>query len=82
MLEMEFGGDPRAAEIAKERGCIATWGKGATGPRGWKNASCVHEQLSGVLMVWLVPTDTSHTLCILTMLDSRTRNESRNLQTT
>ena len=55
MLEFEFGGDTGAAEIAKERGCIATWGKGATGPRGWKDASCVHENLAGVLVVGALP---------------------------
>lgn len=51
MLELERSGNSRAAEMAKEQGCIAIWGKGATGPRGWKDVSCVHPTLSGVIMV-------------------------------
>ena len=50
MLEMS-GGDPRAAEMAKAEGRIATWGKGGTAPKGWKDAACVHQSLKGVSMV-------------------------------
>ncbi|SLM34132.1 poly-ribose polymerase [Lasallia pustulata] len=49
MLELS-GGDPSAGAMAKSQGCIATWGKGGTAPRGWKDAGCVREGLRGVLM--------------------------------
>ncbi len=50
MLELQ-GADSDAGEMAKSKGCIATWGQGTTGPQGWKDASCVHEELQGVKMV-------------------------------
>ena len=50
MQEMLWG-NSKAAETAKEKGCISTWGKGETAPRGWKDAKCVHEDLAGVMMV-------------------------------
>ena len=50
MLELEIGRQD-AAELAKQHGRIATWGKGATVPRGWKDAGCVHPDLKGVMMV-------------------------------
>lgn len=50
MLELEIG-RADAAELAKQHGRIATWGKGATVPRGWKDAGCVHPDLKGVMMV-------------------------------
>ena len=50
MLELQVGRSD-AAELAKQHGCIATWGKGATAPRGWKDASCVNADLKGVTMV-------------------------------
>ena len=43
--------DYNAGEEAKKRGCHATWGKGMTAPRGWKDASCVNKDLRGVIMV-------------------------------
>ncbi|MCJ1453687.1 hypothetical protein MMC28_004035 [Mycoblastus sanguinarius] len=49
MLELE-NGNSNAAAMAKAQGSIATWGKGATGPVGWKDASCVNENLAGVMM--------------------------------
>ena len=50
MFELETGRSD-AAELAKQRGCIATWGKGATVPMGWKDAGCVNADLAGVMMV-------------------------------
>lgn len=41
-----------APEEAKKRGCIATWGKGSTGPHSWKDAGDVHKDLRGVMMVY------------------------------
>ena len=41
-----------AAEMAQQHGCIATFGKGATVPMGWKDAGCVNANLAGVAMVW------------------------------
>mgnify|MGYP002621503482 FL=1 len=40
-----------AATTAKQKGMIATWGKGRTGPLKWKSAACVHPSLEGVMMV-------------------------------
>lgn len=51
MLELEIGRSD-AAELAKQHGCIATWGKGATVPMGWKDAGCVNADLKGVIMVY------------------------------
>jgi poly [ADP-ribose] polymerase 2/3/4 len=39
-----------AGEQAEENGCISTWGVGSTAPKGWKDASCVHPDLEGVIM--------------------------------
>ena len=50
MLELECGRSD-AAELAKQHGCIATWGRGATTPMGWKDAGCVNVDLAGVMMV-------------------------------
>ena len=41
----------QAGEEAKAKGCVATWGQGTTGPVGWKDAGCVHNNLKGILMV-------------------------------
>ncbi|KAL9133352.1 MAG: hypothetical protein Q9175_005473 [Cornicularia normoerica] len=49
MLELECGRSD-AAELAKQHGCIATWGRGATTPMGWKDAGCVNVDLAGVMM--------------------------------
>lgn len=40
-----------AASTAKAKGMHSTWGQGRTGPLKWKDASCVHPNLSGVSMV-------------------------------
>ena len=45
--------DYDAADKAKKAGCLATWGMGLTAPVGWKDASCVHKDLAGVIMVSL-----------------------------
>ena len=50
MLELEIGRSD-AAELAKQHGCIATWGRGGTAPVGWKDAGCVNTDLKGVTMV-------------------------------
>lgn len=50
MLELSTG-DPGAGEMAKAEGRIATWGRGETAPKEWKDAGCVHEGLKGVSMV-------------------------------
>ncbi|EMC94796.1 hypothetical protein BAUCODRAFT_149887 [Baudoinia panamericana UAMH 10762] len=39
-----------AASSAKEQGVYSTWGQGLTGPKGWKDAACVHPSLAGVKM--------------------------------
>lgn len=44
-----------AASTAKAKGMHSTWGKGSTGPLRWKDASCVHSNLSGVSMVRNIP---------------------------
>ena len=44
-------GDYDAPERAKKQGFFSTWGIGRTVPAGWKDASCVHAELAGVLMV-------------------------------
>jgi len=41
-----------AAEDAKSKGILSTWGQGMTGPKAWKDANCVHPSLAGVLMVF------------------------------
>ena len=52
MLELDIGFQiPDAAAQAKQLGRIATLGIGATGPVGRKDASCVNESLTGVMMV-------------------------------
>lgn len=43
-----------AGEDAKKKGMVATWGQGQTGPSKWKDASCVHPSLAGVMMVSFV----------------------------
>ncbi|ETN40279.1 uncharacterized protein HMPREF1541_04555 [Cyphellophora europaea CBS 101466] len=42
--------DYRAPELAKEQGLISTHGIGATTPQAWKDAGCVHPDLTGVKM--------------------------------
>lgn len=42
-----------AGEEAKKQGVHSTWGQGITGPKGWKDAGCVHPSLAGVTMVCL-----------------------------
>ncbi|OTB06558.1 hypothetical protein M426DRAFT_9690 [Hypoxylon sp. CI-4A] len=39
-----------AAEDAKAKGMLSTWGQGTTGPNQWKDAECVHPSLKGVQM--------------------------------
>ena len=43
--------DYDAGEKAKTAGCLSTWGQGMTAPVAWKDASCVHPNLAGVMMV-------------------------------
>jgi poly [ADP-ribose] polymerase len=50
MLELN-NSDYNAGDLARANGRIATWGKGITGPAGWKDASCVNQSLKGVMMV-------------------------------
>lgn len=40
-----------AGEDARANGCFSTLGQGRTGPKQWKDASCVHPTLAGVKMV-------------------------------
>ncbi|MCJ1389085.1 hypothetical protein MMC18_001939 [Xylographa bjoerkii] len=49
MLELIYA-NPGAPMAAKANGCHATWGKGSTGPAGWKSAECVNKSLKGVTM--------------------------------
>ncbi len=44
-------GNPLAAQVARNGGLHATTGIGQTGPSGWKDAGCIHEDLIGVSMV-------------------------------
>ncbi|CAK3869542.1 Poly [ADP-ribose] polymerase 2 [Lecanosticta acicola] len=39
-----------AGEDAIAKGMYSTWGKGNTGPQGWKDAECIHPSLAGVNM--------------------------------
>lgn len=39
-----------AGSDAAKQGSISTWGVGQHAPQGWKDASCVHDNLQGVLM--------------------------------
>lgn len=39
-----------AGEDALSKGMWSTWGQGLTGPKGWKDAGCVHPSLAGVTM--------------------------------
>ncbi|KAI0111590.1 PARP-domain-containing protein [Daldinia grandis] len=39
-----------AAEDAKLKGMLSTWGQGSTGPSQWKDAECIHPSLKGVKM--------------------------------
>lgn len=52
MLELTHASSS-AAEEAKRKGCVATWGKGRIGPVDWKDAGCVNPSLEGVLMVYI-----------------------------
>lgn len=52
MLELT-NASSNAAEEAKKKGLVATWGKGRIGPVGWKDAGCVHPSLNGVTMVYI-----------------------------
>lgn len=45
-----------AGEDALQKGMWSTWGQGSTGPKGWKDAACVHPSLAGVSMVGLIST--------------------------
>lgn len=49
MLELTSS-DYNAGERAKKENKLATLGMGRTVPYGWKDAGCVHEDLSGVIM--------------------------------
>ncbi|KAI2084804.1 hypothetical protein LOZ36_004508 [Ophidiomyces ophidiicola] len=49
MLEL-IHSDYNAGERAKSENKLATLGMGRVVPQGWKDASCVHEDLTGVLM--------------------------------
>lgn len=40
-----------AGKEAKKQGVYSTWGQGRTGPKGWKDAKCVHPSLAGTMMV-------------------------------
>lgn len=39
-----------AGTEAKKLGVYSTWGQGMIGPKGWKDAKCVHPSLAGVMM--------------------------------
>ncbi|PGH23442.1 hypothetical protein AJ80_02552 [Polytolypa hystricis UAMH7299] len=49
MLELRDS-DYNAGEKAQKEGKLATLGRGQTVPQGWKDASCVHQGLKGVMM--------------------------------
>jgi poly [ADP-ribose] polymerase 2/3/4 len=42
--------DYNAGDRAKAQNSVSTWGVGQTVPRGWKDASCVHGNLKGVII--------------------------------
>jgi len=39
-----------APEAAQEKGCVSTFGKGVTGPKKWKDAGCLDEDLKGTIL--------------------------------
>lgn len=58
-----------AGEEAKKLGVHSTWGQGRTGPKGWKDASCVHASLAGIKMVCLRLSVKSFYVLLLTLCD-------------
>lgn len=60
-----------AGEDAIKKGVWSTWGQGSTGPKGWKDAGCVHPTLAGVSMV-CYPLSEIRSDAVLTYLNSRT----------
>lgn len=64
-----------AGEDALSKGMYSTWGRGDTGPKGWKDAGCVHPSLAGVSMVGFHPRPCDMS-SLLTVLLSRTRRRS------
>jgi len=50
MYEIDTG-DSNAEEAAKKHNCISTKGVGQEVPSKFKDASCINENLKGVLMV-------------------------------
>lgn len=50
-----------AGEQAKAANRLSTWGVGQTGPKAWKDASCVHEALKGISMPDVVSVKPGHT---------------------
>lgn len=45
------GASYTAGDDAIKSGSFSTWGKGNTGPQGWKDAKCINPSLEGVKMV-------------------------------
>jgi poly [ADP-ribose] polymerase len=50
MLELT-NADYMAGDRCADGGKLATWGKGQTGPKKWKDAGCINKSLKGVKMV-------------------------------
>ncbi|KAI0847539.1 PARP-domain-containing protein [Daldinia vernicosa] len=49
-MQVLTGASYSAAEDAKSKGMLSTWGQGSTGPSQWKDAECIHPSLKGVKM--------------------------------
>ena len=50
-VQMLKAGDHKAGERAIKDRIFSTWGQGQTGPISWKEASVVHRELAGAMMV-------------------------------
>ncbi|KAJ9139352.1 hypothetical protein NKR23_g7915 [Pleurostoma richardsiae] len=53
-----------AGATARAQNLWSTWGKGRTGPKAWKDASCVHPSLRGVMMPDIAKAKPGDTNCL------------------
>ncbi|KAI2622973.1 PARP-domain-containing protein [Hypomontagnella submonticulosa] len=47
-MQVLTGASYGAAEDAKAKGMLSTWGQGSTGPSQWKDGECIHPSLKGI----------------------------------
>lgn len=50
-MQVLTGASYGAAEDAKAKGMLSTWGQGSTGPSQWKDGECIHPSLKGIKVV-------------------------------